>query len=161
MLVRRHACARKFLRPANPLHLIGGATLSCLAGLSLGLCLPLHGIAGELDFAVVQVETHQPFQRFDGFQLALLTQTPEVNIRVNRLESRINRHTHPSSHHFLYFIKGQVEISVGDQTRVVGAGDFVTIPRGTPHAMSSVGEAGAIFLDVASPPDAGDVIWHE
>jgi quercetin dioxygenase-like cupin family protein len=161
MLVRRYACAKKFLRPANALRLIGGATLPFLAGLSLGLFLPLYGFAGELDFAVVQIETHQPFQRFDGFQLALLTQTPEVNIRVNRLESRINRHTHPSSHHFLYFIKGQVEISVGDQTRVVGAGDLVTIPRGTPHAMERVGEVGAVFLDVASPPDVGDVIWHE
>jgi quercetin dioxygenase-like cupin family protein len=161
MLVGRYACAENFLRPANALHLIGGATVSCLAGLCLGLFLPLHGLASGLDFDVVQVETHQAFQRFDGFQLALLAQTPDVNIRVNRLESRINRHTHPSSHHFLYFIKGQVEINVGDQTRVVGAGDFVTIPRGTPHAMSSVGEVGAVFLDVATPPDAGDVIWHE
>jgi quercetin dioxygenase-like cupin family protein len=50
---------------------------------------------------------------------------------------------------------------VGDQMRVVGAGDFVTIPRGTPHAMHRVGDAEAVFLDVASPPDVGDVIWHE
>jgi mannose-6-phosphate isomerase-like protein (cupin superfamily) len=161
MLVRRLTCTGKFLQPGDAFHLIRGATLSCLAWLALGFVLPLHGFAGELDFAVVQVETHQPFQRYDGFQLALLAQTPEVNVRVNRLEDRIKRHTHPSSHHFLYFIKGQVEISVGDQTRVVGAGDFVTIPRGTPHAMYSVGELGAVFLDVAAPPDAGDVIWHE
>jgi mannose-6-phosphate isomerase-like protein (cupin superfamily) len=161
MLVRRLACTGKFGQPRNAPHLIRGAMASCLAWLALGLLLPLHGFAAELDFAVVQVETHHPFQRHDGFQLALLAQTPEVNIRVNRLEDRIKRHTHPSSHHFLYFIKGQVEISVGDQTRVVGAGDFVTIPRGTPHAMHSVGDSEAVFLDVASPPDVGDVIWHE
>jgi mannose-6-phosphate isomerase-like protein (cupin superfamily) len=161
MLVRRLACARKFLQPGNASHLIHRAAWSCVAWLALGLSLPLHGVAGELDFAVVQVETHPSFQRFDGFQLALLAQTPEVNIRVNRLEDRIKRHTHPSSQHFLYFIKVQVEISVGDQTRVVGAGDFVTIPRGTPHAMHSVGDSEAVFLDVASPPDVGDVIWHE
>jgi mannose-6-phosphate isomerase-like protein (cupin superfamily) len=161
MLVRQLACARTFLQPGNAFHLIHGAAWSCVAWLALGLLLPLHGFAGELDFAVVQVETHQPFQRYDGFQLALLAQTSELNIRVNRLEDRIKRHTHPSSHHFLYFIKGQVEISVGDQTRGVGAGDFVTIPRGTPHAMHSVGDSEAVFLDVASPPDVGDVIWHE
>jgi quercetin dioxygenase-like cupin family protein len=161
MLVRRLACIRKFLRPENAPHLIRGATLSCMAWLAFGLFPPLHGFAGELEFAVVQLETHQPLQRFDGFQLTLLAQTPEVNIRVNRLENRINRHTHPSSHHFLYFIKGQVELSVGDQTRVVGAGDFVTIPRGTPHAMHRIGDSEAVFLDVASPPDVGDVIWHE
>jgi quercetin dioxygenase-like cupin family protein len=161
MLVRRLTCTGKFLQLGEASRLIRGATLSCLVWLALGLFLPLYSFAEELDFAVVQVETHQPFQRYDGFQLALLAQTPEVNVRVNRLEDRIKRHTHPSSHHFLYFIKGQVEISVGDQMRVVGTGDFVTIPRGTPHAMHSVGEVGAVFLDMASPPDVGDVIWHE
>jgi mannose-6-phosphate isomerase-like protein (cupin superfamily) len=161
MLVRRLAGARTFLQPENAALLIHGAAWSGLAWLALGLFLPLHGVAAELDFAVVQVEIHPPFQRYDGFQLALLAQTSEVNIRVNRLEDRIKRHTHPSSHHFLYFIKGQVEIGVGDQTRVVSAGDFVTIPRGTPHAMHSIGDSEAVFLDVASPPDVGDVIWHE
>ena len=161
MPIRGLMCAKQFRRSGNAPHLSRYATLSSLAWLALGLFLPLHGVAAELDFAVVQVETHPPFQRYDGFQLALLAQTSEVNIRVNRLEDWIKRHTHPSSHHFLYFIKGQVEIGVGDQTRVVGAGDFVTIPRGTPHAMHSIGDSEAVFLDVASPPDVGDVIWHE
>jgi mannose-6-phosphate isomerase-like protein (cupin superfamily) len=123
--------------------------------------LPLLAIAGELDFGVVHIDTHQVFQRYNGFQLATLAQTPTLNIRVNRLEDLIKRHTHPSSHHFLYFIEGVVELSVGDEKRVVGAGDFVTIPRGTAHAMHRVGDTVAVFLDVASPPDVGDVIWHE
>jgi mannose-6-phosphate isomerase-like protein (cupin superfamily) len=122
---------------------------------------PMLAFTGEVDFSVVQVDTHQTFQRFDGFQLAILAQSPAVNIRVNRLEDRIKPHTHPNSHHFLYFIKGQVELSVGDEKRVVGMGDFVTIPLGTPHAMHRVGDSEALFLDVASPPDIGDVIWHE
>jgi mannose-6-phosphate isomerase-like protein (cupin superfamily) len=129
--------------------------------LALGLFLPIHAFAGELDFTVVQVEKHQAFQQYVGFQLATLAQTPDVNIRVNRLEDRIKRHTHPSSHHFLYFIKGQVQLSVGDETRIVGAGDFVTIPQGAPHSMHRIGASEVVFLDVASPPDVGDVIWHE
>src|SRR5262245_16741271 len=95
---------------------------SIWALLALGGGLPVLAWAGELDFSVVQVETPQAFQRYDGFQLATLAHTPEVNIRVNRLEDRIKRHTHPSSHHFLYVIKGQIELSVGDEKRVVGAG---------------------------------------
>ncbi len=118
----------------------------------LGGSLPMPACAGEFAFSVVQVDAHQVFQRFDGFQLVTLAQPPAVNIRVNRLEDRIARHTHPSSHHFLYFIKGQVELSVGDEKRVVGVGDFVTIPPGTPHAMHRVGDSEAVFLDVASPP---------
>jgi mannose-6-phosphate isomerase-like protein (cupin superfamily) len=136
-------------------------TLSRLAWLVIGLFLPMRGFAGELHFTVVQVDSLQSVQPSDGFQLSTLAQTPEVNIRVNRLTDRIKRHTHPNSHHFLYFIKGQVELSLGAETRVVGEGDFVTIPRGIPHAMHRMGESEAVFLDVASPPDIGDVIWHE
>jgi mannose-6-phosphate isomerase-like protein (cupin superfamily) len=161
MLVRGLVCPGTFRRPAKARHLRGRATLSGMAWLALGLLVPMHGFAGELDFTVTPVETPQLLQRFDGFQLATLAHTPEVNIRVNRLQDRIKRHTHPNSHHFLYFIEGQVELSVGTDTKVVGGGDFVTIPRGTPHAMRRLGESEAVFLDVASPPDVGDVIWHE
>jgi mannose-6-phosphate isomerase-like protein (cupin superfamily) len=136
-------------------------TWSRLAWLVIGLFLPMRGFAGELHFTVVQVDNLQSVQPSEAFQLSTLAQTPEVNIRVNRLTDRIKRHTHPNSHHFLYFIKGQVELSLGAETRVVGEGDFVTIPRGSPHAMHRIGESEAIFLDVASPPDIGDVIWHE
>jgi mannose-6-phosphate isomerase-like protein (cupin superfamily) len=161
MLVRGRTCAKKFRRPGDAPHLRRRATLSSLAWLALGLLLPMHVFAGELDFTVAQVETLLPFRQYEGFQLATLAQTAEVNIRVNRLNDRIKRHSHPSSNHFLYFIKGQVALSVGDDTRVIGEGEFVTIPRNTPHAMHRLGEAEAVFLDVASPADVGDVIWHE
>jgi len=62
---------------------------------------------------------------------------------------------------FLYLIKGQIELTVGEETRIIQAGDFVTIPQGSVHAMQRVGASEALFFDIASPPDVGDVIWHE
>jgi quercetin dioxygenase-like cupin family protein len=129
--------------------------------LALGGLLSLRAVAEEPKFTTLEVEQLREFQQHEGFRLATLAQTSGVNIRVNRLEERIKRHTHPTSHHFLYLIAGQIELRVGDETRVVGAGDFVIIPRGVPHAMHKLGAPEAVFLDVASPPDVGDVIWHE
>jgi quercetin dioxygenase-like cupin family protein len=128
---------------------------------AFGIMLAMSAVADEPTFKVMNLEQHQVFQTYEGFRLATLAQTPEINIRVNRLEERIKRHTHPTGHHFLYVIKGQIELRVGDETKIVGAGDFVTLPRGIPHAMHRLGAAEAVFLDVASPPDVGDVIWHE
>jgi mannose-6-phosphate isomerase-like protein (cupin superfamily) len=161
MLLRPLAWGGRSRQPGHASRMTRRRKCSIWALLALGGGLPVLAWSSQLDFSVVQIETHQAFQRYDGFQLATLAHTPEVNIRVNRLEDRIKRHTHPSSDHFLYFIKGQIELSVGDEKRVVGAGDFVIIPMGTPHAMHSVGGSEAVFLDVASPPDIGDVIWHE
>ena len=129
--------------------------------LAVGVMLSSQVVAGELGFTVKRLDRVQSFQSYEGFHLALLAQTPGVNIRLNKLEDRIKRHEHPQTHHFLYLIRGQIELTVGDETRVIGAGDFVTISQGIPHAMQRLGESEALFLDVASPPDVGDVIWRE
>jgi quercetin dioxygenase-like cupin family protein len=129
--------------------------------LTIGVLLSSQAVAGALGFTVRRLDQVQSFQSYEGFHLALLAQTPGVNIRLNKLEGRIKRHEHPQTDHFLYLIKGQIELTVGDETKVIGAGDFVTIPQGIPHAMQRVGESEALFLDVASPPDVGDVIWRE
>lgn len=73
-------------------------------------------------------------------------------IRVNKLSGRIQRHEHPQAHHFLYLIQGQIELTVGEEIWRLQAGDFVTIPRGSIHAMQRLGAAEALFLDIASPP---------
>ena len=117
--------------------------------------------AGELISTVQQPEQMQTFVSSGEAQLALLAQTPGINIRVNKLTGRIKRHEHPQSHHFLYLIKGQIELTVGEESRRIQAGDFVTIPPGSVHAMQRIGASEALFLDIAAPPDVGDVIWHE
>jgi mannose-6-phosphate isomerase-like protein (cupin superfamily) len=123
-----------------------------------GLIFSVQALAGTPGFAVRHLEQVQSFEPYDGFQLA---HTPAMNIRLNKLQERIKRHAHPQSTHFLYLIKGEIELTVGDETTVVKAGDFVTIPQGIPHAMKRVGAAEALLLDVASPPDVGDVVWYE
>jgi mannose-6-phosphate isomerase-like protein (cupin superfamily) len=161
MVLQRLATAGKLWQPAAAKHSMRRPKRSGWGLLAFGVLLPMRVFATDLAFSVVEVEKPQVFQQHDGFQLATLARTPEVNVRVNRLEGRIKRHTHPTSHHFLYFIKGRVELRVGDEIKIVAAGDFVTIPRGTPHAMNRIGDLEAVFLDLATPPDIGDVIWHE
>ncbi|MBI4641211.1 MAG: cupin domain-containing protein [Candidatus Tectomicrobia bacterium] len=117
--------------------------------------------AGDLTFTVNRLEQLKTFESYNGFQLALLAQTPGMNLRLNKLTGQIKSHTHPETHHFLYLIKGQIELTVGKETKIIEAGDFVTIPQGSPHSMKRIGDSEALFLEVASPPDAGDVIWHE
>jgi quercetin dioxygenase-like cupin family protein len=129
--------------------------------LALGMMLSSQALGGEVGFTVSHLKGVQSFQPYDGFHLAPLAQTSKVNIRLNKLEDRIKRHTHPQTDHFLYFIQGQIELTVGQETRIINAGDFVTIPHKAPHSMRRLGAAEVTFLDVSAPPDVGDVIWHE
>jgi mannose-6-phosphate isomerase-like protein (cupin superfamily) len=112
-------------------------------------------------FTVKRLDQVQTFEAHNGFQLATLAQTPGMNLRLNKLTGRIKLHEHPHTEHFLYLIKGELELTVGSETRIIGSGHLITIPKGTPHAMKRLGAAEALFLDIASPPDVGDVRWHE
>jgi len=135
--------------------------LTRLIVFSVSMIVASQAFAGDLTFTVNRLEQLQTFESYDGFQLALLAQTPGMNLRLNKLTGRIKSHTHPQTHHFLYLIKGQIELTVGKETKIIGAGDLVTIPQGSSHSMKRIGESEALFLDIASPPDTGDVIWHE
>jgi len=70
----------------------------------------------EPHFRVTHTDHPQAFER-QGFQLAPLAQTSEVNIRLNSLEDQIKRPTHPRSHHFLYLV-AQESSDVGSATPV-------------------------------------------
>lgn len=129
--------------------------------LTVGVIICSPTVAGELTFTIERPEQIQTFASSGQAQLASLAQTPGMNIRVNKLTGRIKRHEHPQTHHFLYLIQGEMALTVGEETRRIQAGDFVTIPPGSVHAMQRVGTTEALFLDIASPPDVGDVIWHE
>jgi quercetin dioxygenase-like cupin family protein len=155
------SCDRGPTSRQRPEYLIAMVTPIRWLWLLLSMMLSSQVVAGELSFTGSHLEQVQSFETDDEFQLTLLAQTPEVNIRLNKLQGRIRRHAHPQSNHFLYLIRGQIELTVGDETKVVGAGDFVTIPREIPHAMKRIGDSEALFLDVASPPDVGDVVWYE
>jgi quercetin dioxygenase-like cupin family protein len=51
---------------------------------------------------------------------------------------------------FGYIIKGQLKVTIGDETAVLGAGDCYFVPANTPHMFISIGETEAI--DVFTPP---------
>ena len=61
----------------------------------------------------------------------------------------------PEHHHaneqFGMVIEGSVSFRVGDETRELGPGGIWRIPSETPHAVTG-GDAGAVVLDVFSPP---------
>lgn len=57
-------------------------------------------------------------------------------------------HSHQSEQ-FGYVIKGAFNATIGNQTKLLEAGDYYFIPSNTPHSFTSVGKTEAI--DVFSP----------
>lgn len=64
-------------------------------------------------------------------------------------------HQHPWDEAF-YIIEGEVELTIGETSRVLPAGSFVHIPAATVHAYRNVSET-ATMLGIVSDPRGGEL----
>ena len=62
----------------------------------------------------------------------------------------IDSHSHPHEQMGLV-LEGEFELTIGDETKIVKAGDAYVIPGNVPHRAASTGKT-ARTLDVFSPP---------
>ena len=63
--------------------------------------------------------------------------------------TRVPRHAHPEAEQLMWIVEGDVTITVGDETRRLGAGDLVVINRGVAHELYS--EGGMTFVEALAP----------
>ncbi len=59
-------------------------------------------------------------------------------------------HFHPNEEQFMLMLEGRMNMVLGDEERIIEAGDLIHIPRGTRHGVIAVG-GGAVFFAVKSP----------
>ena len=60
-------------------------------------------------------------------------------------------HVHEREDELTYVLEGTLEMQLGDETRVLGAGESVLKPRGIPHTFRVRGDSGARFLELLTP----------
>jgi quercetin dioxygenase-like cupin family protein len=70
-----------------------------------------------------------------------------VTIEPNR---EMPRHQHPHEQLGI-MLEGAMELTLGDETRVIRAGDAYTIPPNLPHNARTLDE-GCVVLDIFTPP---------
>jgi mannose-6-phosphate isomerase-like protein (cupin superfamily) len=55
-------------------------------------------------------------------------------------------HVHIDVDDSFYLLRGQLAMRCGNDTFVANAGDYVSLPKGVPHALSNVGAEEAVLL---------------
>ncbi len=63
----------------------------------------------------------------------------------------VTRHYHLKTEEIYYILRGAGQMTVGDETREVAAGDAVFIPRRKPHTLSNTGAEPMTILLVCGP----------
>jgi quercetin dioxygenase-like cupin family protein len=60
-------------------------------------------------------------------------------------------HIHEREDELTYVIEGALEVTIGDETRTIRAGESIFKPRGVPHAFAIAGEQTVRFLETITP----------
>jgi len=63
--------------------------------------------------------------------------------------AEVPRHSHEHTEQVMYVLNGDVEMTVGAETRMLGEGDVVVVNRGVEHSLRSQG--GCVFFEALSP----------
>jgi quercetin dioxygenase-like cupin family protein len=61
-------------------------------------------------------------------------------------DAAVHRHRHDNEEVW-HVVEGELEVALGDTTRVVQAGQAVVVPAGAEHALSTAGPCRAIVVD--------------
>ncbi|WP_017603748.1 cupin domain-containing protein [Nocardiopsis alkaliphila] len=73
--------------------------------------------------------------------------------------ARTPLHLHTRYEERLCVLEGTLTIWLGEETRKLGPGDYVTIPTRVPHAIE-VGDEGARAINITSPPGFAELIMR-
>ena len=61
----------------------------------------------------------------------------------------VRRHAHEHTEQLMAIVAGEVELTVGDETRTLGPGDVAVVNRGVEHELRSDG--GCTFFEALAP----------
>ncbi len=76
------------------------------------------------------------------------------------IDDGVRPHLHRTHTEHVFVIDGSAEMTLGDSTRTITAGDAVVIPPGTPHAVTVKGDGPLRVISVQAPYfDGTDRVW--
>lgn len=88
--------------------------------------------------------------------------TGNLSSLLVELTGPLPMHHHPDGDHRIYLIQGDLELTVGDQTRVMHPGDYWVIPRGVRHRLAPKKGTRVLYGSVDLPAvDAKKTVWIE
>jgi mannose-6-phosphate isomerase-like protein (cupin superfamily) len=76
--------------------------------------------------------------RISGQEIRFVSVAPDLLVMESRLVGGVAPppHLHPSQDERFTVLEGTLTASLGDQERILEAGDVLEVPAGTPHQMS-------------------------
>ena len=124
-----------------------------LKGLVVGLLIVGRATAADAPkITVTNVDriVTKDFLGDSPVKFAPAAQVSNVGILAGQVK-KIRLHTHELEDHVVYVVRGRAVARLGDETREVGPGDLISIPKRVPHSFEQKGAEPFVILANATP----------
>ena len=92
----------------------------------------------------------EPFEFVEGVTLHAIGGDQVLLCRVSYAPGkRVPRHAHEDTEQLMAVVDGEVEMTIGEETRTLRPGDVVCVNRGLEHELYSAG--GVTFFEALAP----------
>lgn len=92
----------------------------------------------------------EPYEIFPGVSLQAIGGEQVLLCRVAYEPGKtVARHAHEQAEQVMAIVDGEVEMTIGDETQTLRAGDVVVVNRGLEHELYSAG--GVTFFEALAP----------
>ncbi|HYD34584.1 MAG TPA: cupin domain-containing protein [Vitreimonas sp.] len=81
-----------------------------------------------------------------------------LNYAVIQPGRHFELHSHETLEEVFYILEGEGEITVGEETQVIGPEEAVLIPVKTQHIMKNIGDGPLVYLAFGAASDEGRTI---
>ena len=95
----------------------------------------------------------EPIAHAPGEGIPVKADRPELSLLEITFDpgSGVDPHFHKRHSDSFYVLEGEVEFTVGDETKRAGPGTWVAAPPGVRHGFAIPGPDGAHFLNIHAP----------
>ncbi|MTI33230.1 cupin domain-containing protein [Xanthovirga aplysinae] len=127
--------------------------------LFLGIIIYSKGYSQKIH---ANLNVQQPVGEFDNIKVEPLNGDELSSSFLIWIKKRVKRHKHLEHTEQVFVLAGEGRFWLGEQELQLKTGDFVFIPKNTPHAVEVTSKEPLKVLSIQSPKfDGSDRVWLE
>ncbi|MEZ4722803.1 MAG: cupin domain-containing protein, partial [Flavobacteriales bacterium] len=100
---------------------------------------------------VMNIESFQPELNYENIHVYQIDNDPLTSTFLIWVKDNVPPHFHKEHTEVVYVIQGNGTLVLGDQTKFIKEGDYIFIPKGTPHSVKVSGDKPMKVLSVQTP----------
>ncbi len=107
---------------------------------------------------IIKVNLAEKLSTFtDHWSPKIIGQLNNQHVKIAKLKGEFVLHQHANEDELFYVIDGKLYIQLEHETLKLNSGEFVIIPRGTPHKPYAPEEVSILLFEPISTRNTGDL----